>query len=457
MTAAACAPPLEYGPSNRPYQPHGAAETLFYCRAEEVVLSGPAGTGKSRSCLEKLHLCALKYPGMRGLILRKTRESLTESALVTFEEKVLPLGDPIMEGAQRRMRQSYRYPNGSELVVGGLDKASKVMSTEYDMAYIQEAIEVTEDDWESVTTRLRNGVMPYQQLLADTNPDSATHWLKLRADAGKTLMLESRHEDNPSVTPEYLAKLDALTGVRFLRLRKGLWVSAEGAVYEDVWNPAIHRIDRFPIPKEWPRVWGVDFGYTNPFVLQIWALDPDGRMYRIWEIYRTQRLVEDHAADIRRFMTRSGERWPMALIADTDAEDRATLERHLGIQVQAAYKSVSPGIQAVAGRLRVAGDGKPRMFFLRDSVLERDADLVEKKRPTCTEEEVEGYIWNLTGGRVKGEEPVKLNDHGLDCARYVTAWIERLTDEPPKFPFGHLPGAHGRVSGWNPPGARSKR
>ena len=44
------------------------------------------------------------------------------------------------------MRQAYHYPNGSEVVVGGLDKPSKVMSTEYDLVYVQEAIELFEND-----------------------------------------------------------------------------------------------------------------------------------------------------------------------------------------------------------------------------------------------------------------------------------------------------------------------
>jgi hypothetical protein len=234
-------------PAMRPYRPCGSARALMFDRRPEVVLSGPAGTGKSRACLEKLHLCALKYPGTRALIVRKTRESLTESALVTFEEKVLPEGSPVARGPQRRLRQAYRYPNRSEVVVGGLDKPSKVMSTEYDLIYVQEAIELNEDDWESLTTRLRNGVMPFQQLIADTNPDAPTHWLKVRADAGRCVLLESRHEDNPAVwdhdrgewTPagaQYIATLERLTGVRFQRLRHGLWVQAEGA-----WFPAFDR------------------------------------------------------------------------------------------------------------------------------------------------------------------------------------------------------------------------
>jgi phage terminase large subunit len=80
----------ELRPGHRPYQPFGAALQLLLCRDPEVLISGPAGTGKSRACLEKLHLCAEKYPGMRGLIVRKSRESLTEAALFTFENKVVP-------------------------------------------------------------------------------------------------------------------------------------------------------------------------------------------------------------------------------------------------------------------------------------------------------------------------------------------------------------------------------
>src|SRR6266702_1318417 len=146
-------------PEYRRYVPYGACLALLRDKGPEVLISGPAGTGKSRACLEKLHIAAERYPGMRGLILRKTRASLTEAALVTFESHVVPVGHPILKGPSRAMRRSYRYPNGSELIVNGLDDPAKVMSTEFDLAYIQEAIECTENDWEMVTSRLRNHVI----------------------------------------------------------------------------------------------------------------------------------------------------------------------------------------------------------------------------------------------------------------------------------------------------------
>lgn len=419
-------PPKQYV-----YRPFGTSKTLFECREPEIVVSGPAGTGKSRACLEKFNALAWKYPGCRLLILRKTRASLTQAAIVTLEQHVFPPGwlDTLIHWSS--VDQEYRYPNGSVMVVGGLDKPGKVMSTEFDCAYVQEAIELVENDWESVTTRLRNGVIPYQQLIADTNPDAPGHWLKKRADTGKLLMLNAQHEENPvyfdretgQYTPRgiaYLSKLDALTGVRLQRLRYGRWVAAEGQIYE--WNPAIHLVDRFEIPKEWPRFWSVDFGFVNPFVCQFWAQDGDGRLYLYREIYMTKRLVEDHARTI--LYVSKDEPRPRAIICDHDAEGRATLERHLEMSTVAAHKAVSEGIQAVQSRQKVAGDGKPRLFILRDAVVERDLDLDERKAPASTVEEIGGYVWDTSSGRRRGEEPKKENDHGMDAARYLVAHVD---------------------------------
>lgn len=409
-------------PTSAPFGPIGAALSLWRARDHELLIEGPAGTGKSRAVLEKLHGLCGKYPGIRVLVVRKTRESCTESVLVTFEEKVLPAYSPLKNGPDRARRQRYSYPNGSEIVIGGMDKASKIMSTEYDVIYAAECTELTEDDWESLTTRNRNNVMPYQQMIADCNPSAPTHWLNLRANSGRMTRLLSRHEDNPSVTAAYLDTLRRLTGVRRARYFEGKWAVAEGIVYDN-WDASTHLIDRFPIPAEWRRFRVIDFGYTNPFVCQWWAVDPDGRLFRYRELYGTQRLVSDHAGDIARLS--AGESYT-ATVADHDAEDRATLHS-LGIHTLPAFKAVTVGIQAVQDRLRPAGDGKPRLFLLRDSLVARDERLVEAKKPLCTEQEIDGYVWaKAADGRPVKEEPVKVDDHGCDAMRYAVAYAEGL-------------------------------
>lgn len=422
MTAAAHIQRTPPQPSQRLYAPRGGALALFYCKDAEVVVEGPAGTGKSRACLEKIHLCLMKYPGARALACRKTRRSMTESVLVTYEEKVLPERSPIKAGPKRNMRQAYLYPNGSTLVIGGLDDADKIMSTEYDMIYVPEATEATEDDAEKLTTRLRNGVMPYQQLIMDCNPASPTHWLNQRANAGRTTRILSRHEDNPSVTESYLATLRNLTGARRARLYEGRWAAQEGLVYD--FDPARHVVDRLPDGWHlWRKIRVIDFGYTNPFVCQWWAIDGDGRMYLYRELYMAQRTVQQHAAVIT--VLSGGETYE-ATVADHDAEDRATLEQ-AKIRTIPAFKAIAPGIQAVQERLKKAGDGQARLFLLRDALVSVDVRLQEAKKPYSTQQEFDGYVWPIgREGKNESEAPVKEDDHGMDALRYAVAYVDKL-------------------------------
>lgn len=424
------------------YTGRGSVLQLMRDRSPEVLLAGPAGTGKSLGCLEKLNAVALKYPGMRGLITRKTFASLPSSALATFRKLVIPellaTGAVRFHGGGPQDPPQYRYPNGSVINIGGMDRPSRIMSTEYDVVYVQEATELTPDDWEAITTRMRSWVVPYQQVIADCNPAQPTHWLKMRADTGKIRMYNTTHEENPVLFTDdgvvtergaaYLAKLDALTGVRHARLRKGQWAAADGVIYED-WSDAVHLVDSFPIPPEWRRIWSVDFGFTHPFVLQCWAVDPDGRMYLYREIFRTQTLVEDHAKRIIKAVTKDGvwtEPRPQAVICDHDAEGRSTFVRHTGLGTVAARKAVKDGIQAVQSRLRPAGDGRPRLFILRDAVLDRDPELVDARRPASTAEEVPGYVWaSGANGQPAKEEPVKEQDDGMDALRYAVMYLDR--------------------------------
>lgn len=420
------------------FTPYGAAEKFMYCKAPEVIIEGPYDTGKTITALQKLNILMAKYTGARGLMVRKTYQSLVNSAVVTWEKRVHR--NQFEEDANYPVRKYggqwpvwYDYPNGARITLGGMDKPDKTLSAEYDIIYVNQAEELTEDEWQALTRAAsgRAGNIPYSQVIGDCNPDVPGHWILERK---RLTRFQSRHEDNPTIfdqetgeciAPGRIAALDAMTGVRYKRGRLGLWVGREGQVYE--FDPAVHMLNRDQVPAfvRWYRA--VDFGYTNPFVCQWWGEDGDGRLYRYREIYMSGRTVNEHAGKINELS--EGE-FIYATICDHDAEDRATLHQH-GIPTIAAKKDVSTGIQAVEDRLKIQGDGKPRLFLVRDALVETDPRLFDpdtgrKMKPTCTEEEFPGYVWPETKAqRAADERPVKAEDHGMDAMRYMVMYADK--------------------------------
>lgn len=425
---------------------------LWETRDFEAIVSGPAETGKTYGSLLYVDHLLRTYPGAQGVMLRKTYAALGGAAVLTYKRIVATQGAVKTFGGEKP--EWFDYPNGSRLWVIGLDNPGKVLSSERDLIYVNQAEELSLEDWETLTTRCtgRGSVMPFTRLIGDCNPGSPTHWIRQRETEGKLLLLESRHEDNPALFDERgqmteqgrrtLAVLDNLSGVRKDRLRFGRWVQAEGAVYE-AWDTAVHLKDALPEgAKDWRRIRSIDFGYTNPFVCQWWAIDPDGRMWLYREIYRTQRTVRDHARDIRRLS--EGERIE-ATVADHDAEDRATLAQE-GIPTQPAFKLISPGIQAVQERLKKA-PFRPRFFILRGALVEADETLTAARKPISTAQEMEVYIWPKgQDGKAIKEVPVDANNHGMDAARYAVAYVDGLTDEEVNPLAGLL--SHGKARGW---------
>lgn len=419
--------------SGKGFQFFGAAREFWGYRGSEAMLSGPFETGKTIAALTKLHLLLCKYPKCRALMTRSTYAYLVNSAIATYEKKVLPLPpEDLRSGVKKyggEKPEFYDYPNGSRLVVAGLDNPGRTLSSEYDFIYVNQAEEVTLGTWETLTRAVtgRAGNAPYSQLFGDCNPDVPTHWILHR----KSLrVFEQLHKHNPALYDQKtgtlteqgkrtMSVLESLTGLRRKRGLEGLWVSAEGLVYED-FDPTVHVIEPFPIPASWNRYRVIDFGFSNPFVCLWVAEDHDGRLYLYREIYMTRRTVRVHAEQINRL---SGEESYRYTVADHDAEDRATLDES-GIGTIPAMKAISPGIQTVQERLLVQGDGKPRLFIFKNALVEADRELYREypgdTQPVCTEHEFTAYSWpDGKDGKPNKEVPIDMYNHGLDCVRYL--------------------------------------
>jgi phage terminase large subunit len=435
---------LRYDPS---YEWRGGNKALIESRVPEVIAEGGAETGKTMAACYKIHYNCREYPKSQHTLIRKVAANIPPTVLVTMKRII---GDfPVEFYGGTKNPEMIIYPNGSVIWIAGMDKPGKALSGERDTIQVCQAEELSIDDWEILTTRTtgRGAVMPYTQIFGDCNPGPAK-WLKDRAKVGSLQMLPTKLEDNPSlflsdgtITEQgkrSLSRLDALTGNRYKRLRLGLWVSAEGAIYDE-FDPMIHMIDADKCPPFIRRFRVVDFGYSNPFVCQWWGMDADGRLYRYREIYQTQRLVEELTPEI---LNLSGGESIESTVADHDAEDRATMAKH-GINTIAAKKDVSPGIQAVKARLKVQGDGKPRLYFVRGALVKIDDKLAESHKPICTEDEMPEYVWQkYPDGKPDKEQPLKVNDHGCDTTRYIVMHVDPVggSGEFGDDPFGDYRG-----------------
>lgn len=409
-----------------PFQPIDWQIQPWRDKSPVLLLTGSAGGGKSRLAGEKIHAYCLKYPNATAVMLRKTRESMTNSTVLFMDRGVIGK-DPNVNYFSSKSR--FEYENGSILAYGGMkneEQREQIRSIgqdgSVDIAWMEEANKFTEEDFNELIARMRGTAAEWRQIILTTNPDAPTHWIKKRLiDGGEAAVYYSGALDNPHNPESYIEGLGRLTGVLKERLVHGRWVQAEGAVYAG-FDEAIHLIDPFPIPDDWRVIRSIDFGYTNPFVCQWWAIDHDGRMYLYRELYMTRRTVRVHAGKIQDNTDRAIE----ATVADWDAEDRATLEEN-GIYTDLADKRVMPGIQAVQERLKVQGDGKPRLFVMRGAVVEPDWRLMDEKRPTSTLEEFPAYVWN---DKVTKDEPAKLDDHGMDAMRYAVMYLDGLHAGP---------------------------
>jgi len=292
------------------YLPKGAAKELWSNHDTEVIIEGPAETGKTLAALHKLDAVAWKYPGAQIAIVRKTYRSMPGSVLQTYFLKVLGQMSKVkiiqnkkLDGPSFRVGiyggtrpEQYVYPNGSMVWVGGMDSPDKVLSSERDLIYVNQAEELSLADWETLTTRVtgRAGNIPYPQLIGDCNPSAPTHWILARERANSLKLLHSKHKDNPQLWNEEkqswtaqgartLSILGKLTGNRRSRLLEGLWVIPEGAIYE-AFNEEENSIASFIPPNHWPRIVGID--PLGAQVAALWgAYDPDNFTLHIYREY----------------------------------------------------------------------------------------------------------------------------------------------------------------------------
>ena len=144
-------------------------------RVGEMMIGGPAGTGKTHIGVMYGYKLACNYPGSVGVFVRKVKESIKRTIVPTFQEV---LGYDPMERREENFvlgfggihPQKYVCRNGSEIYMLGLADPKQFDSLQVDWMFINQAEETDEEEWQILTARTRGRRMPFRVVYGDCNP-----------------------------------------------------------------------------------------------------------------------------------------------------------------------------------------------------------------------------------------------------------------------------------------------
>lgn len=248
-------------------------------------------------------LC-MNYEALKGVLLRRTMPELRNN-------HIIPLRSELHGYAKYQQdERSFLFPNGSRLLLGYCDNEGDLLQyqgQEFDFIIFEEATHFPEEWITFICTSLRTTRKDFKpRVYYTTNPGGVGHeyikriFIDRNFKEGENpddyVFIQASVYDNKvlmEANPEYIDMLKALPEHKQKAHLDGDWDVYEGQVFEEFRNDSSHYEDRkythvippFTPPKEW-RIWrSFDFGYSKPFSCAWWAVDYDGRIYRILELY----------------------------------------------------------------------------------------------------------------------------------------------------------------------------
>ena len=284
-------------------RPSEKQKEFLKAKTRHVGYGGARGGGKSWAVREKARLLALRWPGIKILIVRRTMPEL--------ERNHIQYLTPMLRGIAKYNEQKkvYKFANGSTIGMMYCEKdkdLDRLQGADYDVIFIDEATQLTEHQLRSIAACNRGtGAFP-RRIYYTCNPGGPSHAYI------KRLFVERRFQgdENPddytfiqalvtdndalmSADPDYVKVLDNLPEKMKAAWRYGSWDIYDGQFFDDFRDiPAsyasrlnTHVIDPFEPPANWTYYRSYDYGYNKPFSVGWWAVDFDGILYRILELY----------------------------------------------------------------------------------------------------------------------------------------------------------------------------
>ena len=390
-------------------------------RARFTAYGGARGGGKSWAARQKALLLALRYPGIRILLLRRSYPELREN-------HILPLGRLAGEAADyREGEKCLVFVNGSRLKFGYCANQGDVLQyqgQEYDAIFLDEATQFTEYQFSALTACLRGANRYPKRMYLTCNPGGPGHqWVKrLFVDrdfrAGENpadyLFIPAKVYDNRVLMerdPGYVELLQNLpSGLREAWL-EGRWDQFQGQFFPE-FRRETHVCQPFAIPEDWRRYFAMDYGLdmlAGYFV----AVDQEGRAWVYQEVYESGLIVSQAAERI----LACGQQ-PERLLAPPDLWNRrqdtgrsaAEIFAQKGLWLEKAENRRTPGWLDLKEwlRLRPESDGPGRPWL---KIFDCCPNLIRS---------MEALRFAPGGGGDAADQPHEIT-HAPDALRYFAA------------------------------------
>lgn len=282
---------------------------------------GAAGGGKSDALLTEA-LRQIRVPNYRGILFRDTVPQL--EGLISRSMELYP---KIARNVRFNENQKvWKFPSGAKIFFGYMQRDQdryNYQGKAYDFIGFDELTHFSKVQYDYLKSRNRpTGPGTRVYIRATCNPDGkGMGWVKNRFITPApplTTLYETVRVNMPDGTvremtqdrvfvpsnvfdnqrlldndPGYLATLASLPEAERNALLYGSWDSFTGQVFTEWKNDPSHYkdgfwthvIEPFPIPESWKIVRGFDFGYAKPFSVGWYAVDHQGKVYRIREYY----------------------------------------------------------------------------------------------------------------------------------------------------------------------------
>ena len=283
--------------------PSDKQKQFLLAKAKHIAFGGARGGGKSWAVRTKAKLLAIKYPGIKILIVRRSYPELINNHINILRRELTGIAKYVDKD------KVLKFPNGSTVNFtycacdADLDRMQGV---EYDVIFLDEATQLSEYQMKTVTACMR-GVNNFPKRVYYTcNPGGQGHgyikrlFIDRRFEDGEDpddyVFIRSLISDNKVLLqsqPDYLKQLSALPPKLKKAWLEGSWDIFDGQFFEEfkdlpegyLSRKHPHVIEPFEIPDNYQIYRSFDWGYNKPFSCGWWAVDRDGTAYRILELY----------------------------------------------------------------------------------------------------------------------------------------------------------------------------